>query len=106
LNLDITKRWTVELLARAVGLSRPVFAKKFVRTLGRSPMRYLTQQRMQLAAALLLDPDATLAEVANRVGYQSEFAFSRAFKRHHDVPPGEYRRRGHATQRVTLALAA
>jgi AraC-like DNA-binding protein len=91
LNADIEKRWTVELLARKVGLSRPTLARKFQRVLGLSPMRYLTERRMQLAA-LLLGTDSGLAEVATRVGYRSEFAFNRAFKRHHSVPPGVYRR--------------
>lgn len=91
LNADIEKRWTVELLARKVGLSRPALARQFQRMLGLSPMRYLAERRMQLAAALLLGTDAGLAEVATRVGYRSEFAFNRAFKRHHHVPPGVYR---------------
>lgn len=92
LNADLSKFWTVELLARAVGLSRPVFAREFVRVLGLSPMRYLTQQRMERAARLLLETDAGLAEIAGHVGYQSEFAFGRAFRRHHQVPPGVFRR--------------
>jgi AraC-like DNA-binding protein len=100
LNSDISRRWTVELLARAVGLSRAVFARQFARALGLSPMRYLTQRRMQIAAALLHGSDAALAEVARRVGYESEFAFNRAFKRHYDVPPGVYR------QRPIVALAS
>jgi AraC-like DNA-binding protein len=99
LNAEIEKRWTVELLARRVGLSRPAFARQFQRVLGLSPMRYLTERRMQLAAALLLGTDAGLSEVATRVGYGSEFAFNRAFKRHHRVPPGFYRR----TAAVALA---
>jgi AraC-like DNA-binding protein len=93
LNADITRRWTVELLARAVGVSRPVFARQFLRVLGLSPMRYLTQRRLQIAASLLLGSDAALAEVAARVGYSSEFAFSRAFRKQYQVPPGVYRQR-------------
>jgi AraC-like DNA-binding protein len=61
--------------------------------LGLSPMRYLAQRRMQEAAALLLGSDAALAEVARQVGYRSEFAFNRAFKKHYQVPPGVYRAR-------------
>ena len=91
LNRDISKRWTVDLLARAVGLSRPAFARQFLRVLGLSPMRYLTQRRMQEAAALLLGSDAALAEIARHVGYRSEFAFNRAFKKQYRVPPGVYR---------------
>lgn len=91
LNTDISRRWTVELLARAVGVSRPVFARRFLAVLGLSPMRYLAQRRMQVAASLLLGTDAGLAEIAVHVGYRSEFAFNRAFKKHYQVPPGVYR---------------
>jgi AraC-like DNA-binding protein len=106
LNADISKRWTVELLARAVGLSRPAFAERFLRTLGLSPMRYLTQKRMQIAAALLLGSDAALAEVATRVGYRSEFAFNRAFKRHYQVPPGVYRQQPPTALQLAYRIAA
>jgi AraC-like DNA-binding protein len=106
LNADISKRWTVELLARAVGLSRPAFAKQFLRVLGLSPMRYLTQKRMQIAAALLLGSDAALAEIATRVGYRSEFAFNRAFKRHYRLPPGVYRHQPPTAQQITYRIAA
>jgi AraC-like DNA-binding protein len=106
LNHDISKRWTVALIARAVGLSRPAFARQFLHVLGLSPMRYLTQKRMQLAASLLLGSDASLAEVASRVGYSSEFAFNRAFKRHYQMPPGVYRQRPPTTMHAELKLAA
>jgi AraC-like DNA-binding protein len=113
LNRDIAKRWTVALLARAVGLSRPRFARQFQRMLGLSPMRYLAQRRMQEAAALLLGSDAALAEVARQVGYRSEFAFNRAFKKHYQVPPGVYRAQppsvsasALSTRPVALRLAA
>ncbi len=105
LNSDIQKRWTVELLARAVGLSRAVFARQFSRILGLSPIRYLTQERMRTAAALLLTTDATLPEVAAQVGYQSEFAFSRAFKRQYRVPPSEYRKQPRIQPRAVLLAA-
>lgn len=105
-NRDIQKRWTVQLLARAVGLSRPVFARRFSAALGLSPMRYLTQRRMQVAAALLFACDSSLAEVAARVGYVSEFAFNRAFRRHYRVPPGEYRRHLPNSGPVAPRLAA
>lgn len=106
LDRDLSKYWTVEHLARAVGLSRPVFAREFVRMLQLSPMRYLTQRRMQVAADLLLDTEASLAEVATRVGYQSEFAFGRAFKRHHGVAPGTYRRQPSVAYGGALSMAA
>jgi AraC-like DNA-binding protein len=106
LDADLAKYWTVELLARAVGLSRPVFARQFVRMLQVSPMRYLTRRRMQVAAHWLLHSDATLAEVAARVGYQSEFAFGRAFKQHHRVAPGTFRRQATLATRAPVMLAA
>jgi AraC-like DNA-binding protein len=106
LDRDLSKYWTVEHLARAVGLSRPVFAREFVRMLQLSPMRYLMQRRMQVAAELLLDTEASLAEVATRVGYQSEFAFGRAFKRHHGVAPGTYRRQPSVAFGGRFSLAA
>jgi len=106
LNADISKRWTVQLLARTVGLSRPAFARQFLRVLGLSPMRYLTQKRMQIAASILLGSDAALAEVATQVGYQSEFAFNRAFKRHYQVPPGVFRERLPSTSHAAFRMAA
>ncbi|HEX2871584.1 MAG TPA: AraC family transcriptional regulator [Polyangiaceae bacterium] len=92
LEQDLSKYWTVELLARAVGLSRPVFAREFVRALQLSPMRYLAHRRMQRAADLLRSSDQSLGDVASQVGYRSEFAFGRAFKQHFHVAPGTYRR--------------
>jgi AraC-like DNA-binding protein len=97
LEADVSKYWTVDRLARAVGLSRPVLAREFVRALGLSPMRYLTGRRMQLAAQLLENTDASLSEVAAQVGYASEFAFGRAFKQHHGVAPGRFRREASIT---------
>ena len=105
LEQDLSKYWTVELLARAVGLSRPVFAREFVRMLELSPMRYLAQRRMQVAAELLLNTDQSLADVAGHVGYRSEFAFGRAFKQHFRVAPGTYRRSA-LPATATLCLAA
>jgi AraC-like DNA-binding protein len=103
---DPRRRWTVEALAKAVGLSRPAFARLFRRHLDRSPHRYLTAYRMELAARLLVESDAGLAEVASQVGYDSEFAFNRAFKRHHHVSPGVFRRQPRATFGITLSAAA
>lgn len=105
LNRDISRRWTVALLARAAGLSRPAFARQFLRMLGLSPMRYLAQRRMQAAAEMLLGSDAALAQVAHQVGYRSEFAFNRAFKKHHRVPPGVYRQ-GAQTRPPCLSVSS
>ena len=106
LQAEPAKRWTVERLARRVGLSRAAFARRFVALSGQSPLRYLTELRMALAASLLESADASLAEVALRVGYTSEFAFSRAFKRQYGVAPGVFRRFRAAPYGATLLAAA
>jgi AraC-like DNA-binding protein len=106
LQAEPAKRWTVERLARAVGLSRAAFARRFAAVSGRSPLRYLTELRLALAANLLETTDDSLAELALHVGYTSEFAFSRAFKRKHGVAPGTFRRTHHSTQPISPILAA
>jgi AraC-like DNA-binding protein len=106
LDQDLSKYWTVEQLARAVGLSRPVFARQFVRMLQLSPMRYLARRRLQLAAELLRNTDASLAEIATHVGYRSEFAFGRAFKQQHGLAPGTFRRQPTLGHGAALRLAA
>jgi AraC-like DNA-binding protein len=87
--------WTVAELAACGGLSRATFARRFTTLAGRPPLTYLTWWRMTLAARLLRSSDMTLADVASRVGYTSEFAFAIAFKRHYGQPPGRYRRAEH-----------
>ncbi|MFT3922096.1 MAG: AraC family transcriptional regulator [Myxococcales bacterium] len=89
----LEQRWTVNQLARQVGMSRPVFARKFREATGLSPLRYLTQRRMERAAELLVQSELGLSAVAEHVGYVSEFAFNRAFKRYHALAPGSFRRR-------------
>lgn len=85
--------WTVDRLASSVAVSRSVLADRFVQTLGVAPMRYLTHWRLQLAANLLRDqPQLGMAAIAERVGYESEAAFSRAFKRHLGVSPAVWRK--------------
>jgi AraC family transcriptional regulator, alkane utilization regulator len=83
--------WTVDSLAKACAASRSVLAERFVQALGVAPMRYLAQWRMQLAAHMLRDqPKLALAQVADKVGYESEAAFSRAFKRHLGASPAAW----------------
>jgi AraC-like DNA-binding protein len=89
---ETSRRWTVSALARRAGMSRAVFARRFSAEFGSSPLRYLTERRRDQAAELLRSSELPLAEIAERVGYLSEFAFNRAFKRHFLVPPGSYRR--------------
>jgi AraC family transcriptional regulator, alkane utilization regulator len=85
------RQWTVEDLAHQVGVSRSGLAQRFTELTGESPMRYLTGWRIQLAKHLILQGTLTIAEVADRVGYESEAAFSRAFKRHVGTPPVAWR---------------
>lgn len=85
--------WTLDSLAREVGVSRSVLAERFTAFVGQPAMQYLTNWRMQLAASHLLGGTDSVAEVAERVGYESEAAFSRAFKKIVGTPPGEWRKR-------------
>jgi AraC-like DNA-binding protein len=84
--------WTIEELAREVGLSRSALADHFMHFVGQPPMHYLAQWRMQVAAGLL-SSGASIAAVASEVGYGSEAAFSRAFKKLVGTPPAVWRRR-------------
>lgn len=85
--------WTLESLARAAGTSRSVLAERFHHLIGSAPMEYLTQWRMLLAANLLCGSNAPLARIAADVGYQTDTAFIRAFRREYGMPPATWRRR-------------
>jgi len=84
--------WTVEELANAVGLSRSALHERFVKYLDLAPMQYLTNWRIQLGTRLLRESNRTVAAIAIDVGYDSEAAFSRAFKRLMGIPPAAWRR--------------
>jgi AraC-like DNA-binding protein len=84
--------WTLEELAHSAGSSRSVLAERFQHLVGSSPMQYLTQWRMLLAANLLRRSNAPLARIAEDVGYQTDTAFSRAFRREYGSPPSAWRR--------------
>jgi AraC-like DNA-binding protein len=88
---DAARDWTVESLAREVALSRSAFAARFSELVGEPPMAYVTRWRMQVARAWLAEADMTVSQVAARLGYGSEAAFNRAFKRIVGVPPGAMR---------------
>jgi AraC-like DNA-binding protein len=92
LHGDVTRRWTVEDLGREVGLSRSALADRFIRLIGQPPMHYLAHWRMQIATQKLRHTNASLAQVAETVGYDSEAAFSRAFKKAFGSAPATWRR--------------
>jgi len=89
---DPARAWTVKSLAAEVAMSRSAFAARFTELVGESAMRYVTRWRMHVAAARLKDNDERVGDLASRMGYRSEAAFSRAFKRFIGVPPGAVRR--------------
>ena len=93
LHAQPEREWTIEELAREVGVSRSGLAQRFTELTGESPIRYLTGWRIQLAKNLMLQLALPIAEVADRVGYESEAAFNRAFKRNVGVPPATWRKR-------------
>ncbi|HKA64107.1 MAG TPA: AraC family transcriptional regulator [Methyloceanibacter sp.] len=87
------RNWTIEDLAKDVGLSRSVLAERFADLVGIPPMQYLAKWRMQIASGLLTAGTANIAKVAAETGYGSEAAFSRAFKKMVGVPPSAWRHR-------------
>jgi AraC family transcriptional regulator, alkane utilization regulator len=92
LHRDVTRRWTIDDLGREVGLSRSALADRFIRLIGVPPMHYLSKWRMQIATQKLRETSASLAQVAEAVGYDSEAAFSRAFKKAFGAAPATWRR--------------
>lgn len=89
----VARRWTVEELARSIGMSRASFAERFTHTVGVPPMAYLAEWRIAIAKTLLRRGELSLAEIAESIGYQSASAFSTAFSRHAACSPREYARR-------------
>jgi AraC-like DNA-binding protein len=92
--------WTVDELAIEVGASRSVLTERFSRFLGEPPLTYLARWRLQLAARMLQTTRETVLQVAAEVGYDSEAAFNRAFKREFGIPPGQFRRSASASDRA------
>jgi AraC-like DNA-binding protein/uncharacterized cupin superfamily protein len=92
LHQQPARRWTLETLARETGASRSTLAERFAHYLHESPIAYLARWRLRLGARLLATTRGSVLEVAGRVGYESEAAFNRAFRRAYGVPPGRYRR--------------
>jgi AraC-like DNA-binding protein len=91
--------WTISALAGRAGVSKATLTRRFETEVGSSPGSYISSWRMELAARSLRTGNDTVGTVARSVGYQSEYAFSRAFVRHHGSPPGRYR----AAQAASLA---
>lgn len=91
LHHELHRPWTLDELAGRSGLSRATLTRRFTLLIGEPPLSYLRRRRMELAARRLRESDETLSVVAGRVGYTSEFAFSRAFSRTFGVAPGRYR---------------
>ena len=92
LHANPVRDWTVDDLAREVALSRSVLAQRFTELVGEAPMRYLANWRMQLAKQMMREGTHNIQEVAARVGYDSEAAFNRAFKRATGSPPATWRK--------------
>jgi AraC-like DNA-binding protein len=90
---DPKRDWTIAALADEVAMSRSAFAARFTELVGEPVMQYVTRWRMRVAVNALQDEQATVAELADRLGYRSEAAFARAFKRVVGVAPGAVRRR-------------
>ncbi len=90
----VNAAWTVESLAEAAGMSRSAFAARFKELLGQTPLEYVTGWRMQKAMQLLEHRDKKLIDVARSVGYESDAAFSKAFKRVVGANPGDYLKHG------------
>lgn len=96
LHLTPGEDWRVDTLAREAGMSRTVFAQRFSGLLGQTPMQYLASWRMHLADEMLRARRSSVAQIAERLGYQTETAFRRAFRRVRGVGPGDVRRRARA----------
>jgi AraC-like DNA-binding protein len=88
---DPSRPWTVESLARMVGTSRSALAERFATLVGQTPIQYLTRWRLALAAQALREEEISISRLAERSGYESEAAFSRAFKREYGVAPSGWR---------------
>ncbi|RKH38682.1 AraC family transcriptional regulator [Corallococcus sicarius] len=84
--------WTVETMAKLASMSRSTFAARFQKVVGESPLTYLTHWRMHTAMQRMAEGDASLTAIAESVGYDTDSAFGKAFKRHAGKTPGEYRR--------------
>jgi AraC-like DNA-binding protein len=106
IHQDPARAWTVASLARELAMSRSAFAARFTQLVNEPAMQYVMRWRMQLAQHALETEDATVAELAGRLGYQPEAAFARAFKRVIGTSPGSVRRSSERRPGSPIALAA
>jgi AraC-like DNA-binding protein len=97
MHANYQRPWSLDSLAKLAGLSRSGFALAFRKKVGLAPLEYLTNWRMQIACDLLKTDNYTVESVANAIGYESESAFSVAFKRTLSCRPGQYQRQVRAT---------
>ena len=100
IHADVARGWTVATLAHTANMSRAVFAEQFARTIGMPPMQYVLEWRVALAKDMLRGERLSLAEIANRVGYQSASAFTTAFTRLTGYSPRQYARRDSAAHGI------
>ena len=106
IHRDPARNWTVASLADELAMSRSAFAARFTELVGEPVMSYVARWRMHVAVAALKEEGATVGELADRLGYRSEAAFSRAFKRVIGVAPGAVRRSAGEQDRALIAAAA
>ena len=99
MHRDPARPWTIALLAKEAGVSRSVLAERFRLYLNEPPMAYLTRWRLQLGAEMLGSTNYSVAQIAAEVGYESEAAFNRAFKREFSIPPARFRSQSRAANR-------
>jgi AraC-like DNA-binding protein len=93
MHADCARQWTLGELASDAGLSRTSLAERFRKTMGNTPLNYLRTVRMQKAVSILSESERSLEQIAQEVGYQDAFSFSKVFKRTMGVAPREFRRR-------------
>ena len=100
MHADPSRAWTVDALAREVALSRSALAARFTTLIGEPPIQYLVRWRLALAARSLRAGGDAIARIAEKSGYESEAAFSRAFKREFGKPPAAWRRSARVREAV------
>lgn len=105
IHRDLNAPWSAETLAREVAMSRSAFTERFSSLIGMPPIRYLTVWRLQAAKQLLRETTKTIAQIAYAVGYESEEAFSRAFKREFGLAPARWRERDGAQDTISAEVA-